>query len=101
MGWVPWTTGELERLRRHYPFHGHDWDGWADELPGRTWAAIQAKATFLGLRRYSKWTEGQVRELLRAVVDVSERVGHSPRSCVVMAHRIVSDEAERRSGDGR
>ena len=43
------TAAEDAALRRLFPEHGADWDGWADALPGRSGRAIVLRAFRLGI----------------------------------------------------
>lgn len=46
-----WTVEELGRIAEYWPSHGSNWAGWADVLPGRTYAAIDRKAREARLTR--------------------------------------------------
>ena len=80
-----WLPGEDETLARLYKEHGPQWSGWARALPGRSHAAIQARAGKLGLARRRAWRDEQDAQLAalarglgkmwkRRPVDVAERM---------------------------
>ena len=58
----PWTDKEDSIIRAHYPEHGQLWDGWSLFLPGRSTAALQKRASVLGVKctaiglRKTQWT---------------------------------------------
>ena len=45
-----WTAAEDAALLDHFCDHGGSWDGWDELLPGRSRAAIWARAHSLGIR---------------------------------------------------
>ena len=45
-----WTAAEDAALLDHFCDHGGGWDGWDELLPGRSRAAIWARAHSLGIR---------------------------------------------------
>lgn len=45
-----WTPEEDEAIRKFFPQHGADWDGWERLVPGRTRSAIKGRANRLCVR---------------------------------------------------
>jgi hypothetical protein len=65
---VPWTEGEDDAVRAHYPEHGRFWEGWEDLLPGRTPPAIARRAQLLKIRKGSvgnRWSEAEEEAVAR------------------------------------
>ena len=55
-----YTPRELEIIRRYYPLHGPDWDGWSNLLPGRGKRGIASKAAEIGaLYSGGRWTANE------------------------------------------
>ena len=53
-----WTEEEKETVRREYPVHGRNWDGWVEVLPGRTRIAVADMAHSLGIKGPSEAKRG-------------------------------------------
>ena len=79
-----WDALEDSALWSHFPEHGRDWDGWDRVLPGRSRAAISARASRLGVRmnREPCWTREEELALVRGVVDLARKVGRPASACV-------------------
>lgn len=45
-----WGSREVEAVRKYYPLHGPDWDGWDELIPDRTRHAIQMCASRIGVK---------------------------------------------------
>jgi len=107
----PWTPTEDAIIRENAAM-GPSWEGYALLLPGRTQAAIMSRRQYLGVqfgnggarkgasrkkpRRKShalpdtSWTPQQNESLVRGVMEMTERTGHTVRECVVQFARIVT-----------
>ena len=104
----PWTRAELDALRRLYPSHGRNWDGWARLLPGRTPDAMVAMANKLGcprlrdaLRGFSRADAACAARHLRAM---AEETGHTTSQCAALVGVALAAANERdgnRAGRGR
>ena len=68
-----WGSDEVDAVRRFYPTHGPDWDGWDELVPNRTHHAIQMCASRIGVRvgkdspsaRGLPWRVEELRALVR------------------------------------
>lgn len=107
----PWTPTEDAIIRENAAM-GPSWDGYALLLPGRTQAAIMSRRQHLGVQFGSggarkgcerrkprkkhhalpdtNWTDEQNEALVRSVMEMTERTGHTLRECVVQFARIVT-----------
>ena len=86
----PWTRAELDALRRLYPSHGRNWDGWARLLPGRSGPAISARASRLGVRRAVQpaWTREEELALVRGAIRLGREVGRPASACVAHLYHL-------------
>lgn len=93
------TAAEDAALRRLFPEHGADWDGWADALPGRSVDSIRNRAGRIGVRkavRKDGWTAEEDAELRRWYPSKGPRWagwaavlhGRSGRAIVLRAFRL-------------
>ena len=74
-----WSDEEKATLRRLWATHGPYWDGWADELPGRSAKAIHSMACKLCLtKQRNRWTPEEDVKVLKHVVAAAKETGRSP-----------------------
>ena len=109
MGAPEWSDEELSTLKAHYRKHRtKKWRGWGRVLPGRSVDAIARKAGQLGLTKKKRsnrpWTDEESAELLRFLIDMSERTGRTPMGIALHAEwmcqkaRGMVDTAKRAEG---
>lgn len=109
-----WTAAEDALLMEWYPEKGPKWERWADLLPGRGAEGIRRRANSLDIRTkhgesihrgiverkarlaaWRPWTEAEDRVILRALLDVSTEVGHTPADTADrLSHWVAKRRAE-------
>lgn len=92
-----WTLGDDGLIASNYPDHGPSWERWwcngGDLLEGRSYSAIVARASRIGVRctyRGPKsWRRDQDEVALRAVAEVCRMTGKSPVAVVRRMDHLV------------
>ena len=92
-----WTTGEELALRDALAACT-TWPDVCATLPGRTPAALMARAALLGLHLrgsgpHRGWTSGEEAALLEAIDDLARRTGHTRTAVVAKALHLVRGRA--------
>lgn len=100
-GSPPWTAEEDGFLIANGR-HGKGWPGWAEGLPGRTWAAVKLRAMRLGVplgrggHGSRRWTEEEDRRLSALLAGAALSLGRTEEAVAHRMRRIAEKRQERK-----
>ena len=92
----PWDVDDIKLLRKYYPVHGPEWNGWEELFPQRSYIGIQSCARRNGIRKLSKksrnrWNDVQRKTLVKGMMLIAEKTGKTTRQCAIEMLRLLSE----------